>query len=598
MSIRISSIGQNPSWEGIKETALKNENLTADIRVGSEAVEVHAPGALSQIKMTFGLEKISVSREETLMNLKQQLGLDFSQKLRTLIRETGIKPDSAEYITLTEAAMCSFENITQQLTTTIDAPTASTSQAIQKAHLDALNSLDFLRECFAQPQQVPQFCITTDGKISVLQPAPHPENLVFSGGGVKGVGYVGWLKAAERAGALAGIKNLAGSSAGAITAALIASGMSAADFEAASNRTSFWSVLTGTSKDPVVNQDTILEKTGLFSGTYAVARFNQEMVGSFKKYFQSLTTDDFEEKIKPLKPEDQQNLQNLKAAIDSSNSTSSLMGKVKGWFTNKSQKSPTHMITFKELDLLTEIDPRFKKLTVTAYDNSNHQEIYHNAENSPNVPIAEAVRTSMALPWIFQPTIDLKNKDSEEDGGAGSNTPAEVFQTPEKTLVLGFDENGRFYDITSRGKIHQSVGWVSTLLSGNPQYQETVDSDDKKLYEAGPNAMDVEHGTLGTLSFLASDQAIHAAQRQAEVRAAEAFFLHRNQAVDHVFDSLDGAMQTMSEAELENIINFYDSMSCNQETPQTLSRENCNSIVDAATIELSSRNQLTLGFNA
>lgn len=51
--------------------------------------------------------------------------------------------------------------------------------------------------------------------------AQYPfKNLVFKGGGVKGIAYVGALKALENAGILPEITGFAGTSAGAITAAL------------------------------------------------------------------------------------------------------------------------------------------------------------------------------------------------------------------------------------------------------------------------------------------------------------------------------------------------------------------------------------------
>jgi NTE family protein len=48
------------------------------------------------------------------------------------------------------------------------------------------------------------------------------ENLVFEGGGVKGIAYVGALQELENQGILQHIKNVAGTSAGAITATLLA----------------------------------------------------------------------------------------------------------------------------------------------------------------------------------------------------------------------------------------------------------------------------------------------------------------------------------------------------------------------------------------
>ncbi|MCX6957746.1 MAG: patatin-like phospholipase family protein [Verrucomicrobiae bacterium] len=635
MSNSISSISSTPSWENIKETSLKNENLNADVRVGDGPVQVNAPGILDEVEIKIGLEKepVYASREETLTNLRDLFGLDFSQKLRTLIQETGIRTDSEEYKTLVTHAMQSFDVITQKLTTTIATSAVSTSQAIQEAHLGSLNSLALLKQQFAQPQQTPQFCVTKEGQISVLQPAPHAENLVLSGGGVKGAGYVGWFKAAERAGALKTIKRLAGSSAGAITAALMASGMSADDFEKANNRTSFWRILTGNSRDPVINQATQLETKGClscfsFSGTYAVDHINQEMVGSINTYF------------KKFKNQDALNSEiNARFTSDSSISKedkdkfkkilSNLYQKIApppphwlfgSWFQKKQQ---TYMVTFQDLATLTEIDPRFKELTVTGYDVTKKQEIYYNAKDYPGEKIAEAVRISMSLPLVFQPILNPETGDVLEDGGIGSNTPTEVFvrdgageeeleQARAKTLVLGFDNNGRFYDITSEGVIHKRVDWASASLSGNPNFQKRSDWDAQKLYDPGPNAMDVEHGTLNTTSFMATKSSLDAAQRQAEIRATEAFSLRQNQselksigqalsdlrshpnhpAVDSLFASLKHAMKAMTSPELEKIKVVYG-LTPPQYDPDCQKKEN-ECIVQAAEKELATRSQLEL----
>lgn len=576
-------MGSDRSWEGIKvgegikETALKNENLNADIRVSDEAVEVNAPSMWQRFKVAMGLEKAPVyaSREETLTNLREQFGLNFSQKLRSLIQETGIKTDSEEYKTLVTHAMQSFEVITQKLTTAIATPTVSTSQAIQEAHKGALSSLALLRQLFSTPQLTPQFCKTKDGKWSVLQPAPHPENAALSGGGVKGAGYVGWFKAAEQFGVLKNLKRIAGSSAGAVTAALIASGMSAEDFKKASDRTSFWSLLTGTSQDSVINAATKLETKGWlsyfsFSGTYAVDHINQEMVGSIKKYFNEFKTEAaFKEKIEELQSSTSISQEDAKRLV-------TLYQKIvpppSHWLFGSffQKKQSTYMVTFQDLALLTKSDSRFKELTVTAYSTTENKEEYFNAKTTPEVKIAEAVRASMALPVAFSPVIIHSEKI--EDGGVGSNTPAEVFKEyPQSTtLVLQFENDGRFNEIVYGVEPKQKpLGVVAKeeqqfkealeeAVTQNRNLEQDFKKDEGKLFEAGPNAMMVGKGSLGAISFTATAQEIRQAELQAEIRAMEAFSLRQNQAIDHIFESLKDAMKMMSAAELRSIIAFYD----------------------------------------
>lgn len=626
-------MSSSPSWEGIKEVALENDKLNADIRVGDGPVQVNAPSVCQRFKVAIGLEKapIYASREETVANLQDHFDVYFSKALCRLVDETGIHADQAQYKKLVAKAMQQSKDITQNLTTTIATSAASTSQAIQEAHLGSLNSLALLRQQFARPQFTPQFCKMKDEKWSVLQPAPHPENFVLSGGGVKGAGYVGWFKAAEKFGVLKNLKRIAGSSAGAMTAALIASGMSAEDFKKASERTSFWRILTGSSSDPVINAATQLETKGClscfsFSGTYAVDHINQEMVGSIQKYFNEFKNQDaFSQKIEELPNKNS-------ISNDEKDQLISLYQEIApppphwlfgSWF---QKKQPTYMVKFKDLAALSKIDPRFKELTVTGYA-ADKGERYFNATKTPEIAIAEAVRGSMALPGAFNPVII--NSEKIEDGGVGSNTPAEVFKglPRAKTLVLQFENNGSFnhtvYSIKDGQKAGGIQGWVEKTVdqveeefeeavTGNPNLAKDEQRDREKLHGAGPNAMMVAEGDLGVMSFLTSPERISQAQLQAEIRGAEAFSLCQDQAVDHVFNSLGEAMKGMSSAELKNIIDFYGfklphDPACEEKLPrgdtlplstkarrtvsQILSEDDRYDIVQAAQNELVTRSQ-------
>jgi NTE family protein len=68
--------------------------------------------------------------------------------------------------------------------------------------------------------------------IAVDAHAPAPiRNLVFAGGGVKGLSFVGAMQVLDEEGVLAGVTGFAGASAGAITAVLLACGYSPAEME-------------------------------------------------------------------------------------------------------------------------------------------------------------------------------------------------------------------------------------------------------------------------------------------------------------------------------------------------------------------------------
>lgn len=87
------------------------------------------------------------------------------------------------------------------------------------------------------------------GRVDVFLSAPAVTSLVLSGGGAKGIAFSGVVRALEDAQKLEGIQSISGSSAGAISAALIASGMGAQAFDRLSDSIDLPSLLN--SKDVV-----------------------------------------------------------------------------------------------------------------------------------------------------------------------------------------------------------------------------------------------------------------------------------------------------------------------------------------------------------
>ena len=88
-------------------------------------------------------------------------------------------------------------------------------------------------------------------KLTAAQNEPF-KYAAFSGGGAKGAIYSGVHEELERSGVLAGLEAVAGSSAGAMTAGLIATGISAEDFKKLSNETNFEKLL---GEGFIVNKD-------------------------------------------------------------------------------------------------------------------------------------------------------------------------------------------------------------------------------------------------------------------------------------------------------------------------------------------------------
>ena len=90
--------------------------------------------------------------------------------------------------------------------------------------------------------------------------AANYQNIVFKGGGVLGIAYAGALQVIEQNGILQNLQRAAGTSAGAITAALVALRYSAADIKAIVNATNFKSFEDG------LNPLRVATKYGLYEG--------------------------------------------------------------------------------------------------------------------------------------------------------------------------------------------------------------------------------------------------------------------------------------------------------------------------------------------
>lgn len=104
-------------------------------------------------------------------------------------------------------------------------------------------------------------------------------NLVFEGGGVKGIAYGGAIKVVESKGIMADIHRFAGTSAGAITATLLALGANAADIQSILGKTNFadfmddsWGVFRDAKR--------LIEDYGWHKG-HAFSRWMQKQIHAF-----------------------------------------------------------------------------------------------------------------------------------------------------------------------------------------------------------------------------------------------------------------------------------------------------------------------------
>jgi NTE family protein len=192
-------------------------------------------------------------------------------------------------------------------------------------------------------------------------------NLVFEGGGVRGIAYAGAVEEFERQGVLADIRRIAGTSAGAITAAILACGATSRDAMEILEHTDF----KGFEDDSFgVLRDAarLLTEYGLFKGDV----FAQWM----KRQIASLADD----------PE----------------------------------------LTFGGLARLAQQpNTRFRGLYVVGTNLSLQEPRVFSADTTPDVPIWLAVRISMSIPLFFKSVA--MGSDVFVDGGMTWNYPLDLF---------------------------------------------------------------------------------------------------------------------------------------------------------------------------
>jgi len=214
----------------------------------------------------------------------------------------------------------------------------------------------------------------------------HFKNLVFEGGGVKGIAYVGALLGLEKRGILSDIKRAGGASAGAIVAALVG---------------------LGYSPDEILDILMKLDFKKFMDSSWGVVRDLMRLKDEFGWY----KGDFFRQWIGEL----------IKKKTGSDNTTFSAFGRMRKQANGKNN--------FRELFfLVTNLSTGFSEIM--------------SEETSPNVCIADAVRLSMSIPFFFAAKRSMRD-DVYSDGGVLDNYPVKLF---DREKYLSAPESGRETD--------------------------------------------------------------------------------------------------------------------------------------------------------
>jgi NTE family protein len=209
------------------------------------------------------------------------------------------------------------------------------------------------------------------------------KNLVFQGGGVKGIAYVGAMQVLQAQDLLRTLENVAGTSAGAITAALVAVGATSDEIHSIVGSTDFASFMDG--------------RGGFIGDTVRLV-----------KYYGIYKGDEFEQWFR----------QHI------------------GALTQRLTGTAQPDLTFAQLAALAAKEPtRFRNLyTVTTNLSRQTPEVF-SAQTRPDVPLWKAVRMSMSIPLFFE----AFHLDGEVyvDGGISWNYPIDLFDGLMRQPVLG-----------------------------------------------------------------------------------------------------------------------------------------------------------------
>lgn len=262
-------------------------------------------------------------------------------------------------------------------------------------------------------------------RVEILKAAQRQkiERVVCSGGGAKGVVYAGSYKAMKDTGFFKGVREFSGASAGAITAAFMATGMSPNLLREQLFATNL--------------KDLMGHTIGKFFGK------NPPGVSFLTKDGQLLEDFIRDNIIQVIK----NSLQRIRdrAREEEDPGLEELCRKLEG-------AKPS--ITFADLALLNRYFPEdFKKLRVPAVKFPGGEVQIFNSELTPDVEIALACRASSSIPVVLKPVeIEVDGRKQKfVDGGLYDNLPADCFdqgengkflanQKPMQTIIFAFGE--------------------------------------------------------------------------------------------------------------------------------------------------------------
>ncbi len=438
---------------------------------------------------------------------------------------------------------------------------------MKAAHTEALEVLSTLKAIASDVESsktggsvstVPQLVKGSDG-YNLIRTAPKLENIVLKGGGAKGIGYPGALAEMHKAGLLSNLKQVAGTSAGALTAVSLAAGQSPEKFEALSKKSAFGLMYGG------MGLGAIYPEIGFKNG---VSKMDAKPM---LQLLDSVLCDEVKSHFEDMKPGDISRMVDKYVQDNPTKNKAEVLERL-STLMNPDYKSDRtgKMVTFNDMKMLHAMAPeKFKEITLTGWDSHDQQPIVFRANDRyGDLPVCFAARASMAHPLIAT-GVTLPEKYGHgnhpiQDGGIGSNLPTEVFYDDDRilasmdssgntdlqeirsrTAVLIFDEGGKahksMHDPSAQSLKAKSPSAISRNVAHNDEMGIDGKMDNFKTYASGPNGFVIAHGSMGTMSIIARDKTKLAAIENSREMMLEQIALRQDQAYAVEVDSPESA---------------------------------------------------------
>lgn len=394
----------------------------------------------------------------------------------------------------------------------------------------------------------------TDGKFLLELDPPPISTLVLSGGGAKGLVYPGAIQALGKQG-LAAIRSIHGASAGAISAALLASGLDADAFENMTDTLDMSQLLHGRlwPQDPTGKGFRSENTCELLAGLPGKLGLMGKLGANGVPLEQTLRH--------CVRRSVLQHLHQWLSGPGSGTAASPALGQI------QRQLLAGAPVTFGMLARVSREIPEIKQLYCTAVrmDQERPQLMLLSAQTVPDMDIALAAHASGALPGVFSPVeaatgFDLKGGDPSRlaDGGSLMNLPIPALIDPQfgvsplpqtDMLVLEFQ-----YDT-----VPQRSNWSLMLrdaLSGcnNAAADGFIAAQlrrpDLAAQTVSMPLLDQQGVSVGLLDLDLSDERRDFVQNQAQLKVEKHLEQRAAQRMAMEFDTLDELLLALAPSEL------------------------------------------------